>query len=226
MSALPLGATALRSAVIVGLALVGVIALPTPASAHNYYVDSTPSVNEVLTELPEQFIVTTNDNLLDLSGTGGGFFMQVQGPDGLYYGDGCVTVSGPSVETDAAVGPPGKYSLGWQVVSADGHTVSGEIPFTWQPASDSAPVTQGKTTPATCGQSSGSEVNDTPTTPDDAAAESTTDILWIGGAVVAVAIALVATLLLVRPRKKEGTPPAADTPDARYDNSPVEKPED
>lgn len=199
-----------------GLALLvataGGLAAASPALAHNFYVSSTPGENEVLTTLPDEFIVTTNDNLLDLGGEGSGFAMQVVGPDGLYYGDGCVTVSGPSVSMTAAAGPAGDYTLTWQVISADGHTVSGEIPYRWEPTPDAETSTVGAAAPPVCGEA---------TEPDPAASEpgvappvapapdagggtddAVTDALWIGGAVVAVAIAVVATLLLLR-RKPE-----------------------
>lgn len=190
-----------RLAAATAIAIVGVFAFAAPASAHNYYTGSTPAINEVLTTLPDEFVVTTNDNLLELGGTAGGFFMQVKGPDGLYYGDGCVTVSGPSVTTPAAVGPPGEYSLGWQVVSADGHTVSGEIPFSWQPADAAQSESVGSATPPTCGKDPGSGVADSPVDAGHAADSTTIDVLWIAGALVAVAIAVVAALLLIRPRK-------------------------
>jgi copper resistance protein C len=181
---------------LLGLAAATTVA--APAQAHNYYVSSTPGINEILTTLPEQFIVTTNDNLLDLAGTGGGFFLEVIGPDGLYYGDGCVTVSGPSVSMPAAIGPAGDYSLAWQVVSTDGHTVSDTIPFHWQPATGAESTTKGSTSIPNCGGAALGPAQD-----DQGAADSTsTDILWIGGAVVAVLLAVVATLLLIRPRKK------------------------
>lgn len=191
------------------LSLAGLIAASavlvgaSPALAHNFDVSSTPGENEVLTTLPEEFVVTMNDNLLDLGGAGGGFAMQVAGADGLYYGDGCVAVSGSSVSMAAALGPAGDYTLTWQVISADGHTVAGEIPFSWDPAADAAAPSAGADTPPACGEAGVAPGNE----PDvmssggpvpDAAASSLGDALWIGGAVVAVAIAIVATLLLLR----------------------------
>lgn len=180
------------------LAIVAVLAIATPAQAHNYYVSSTPGENEVLTTLPEEFTVTTNDNLLDLGGSNGGFVMEVKGPDGLYYGDGCVTVQGPSISVVAAIGPAGDYTLDWQVVSADGHTVSGQVPFSWQPGADDASASAGATTAPHCGAATPGEASPAP----DAAGDSLGDVLWIGGAVVAVAIAAVATLLLFGRKKK------------------------
>lgn len=198
------------------IAVAAAIAAASPAFAHNFYVSSTPSENEVLTTLPDEFIVTTNDDLLDLGGAGSGFVMQVVGPDGLYYGDGCVTVSGPSVSMAAAAGPAGDYTLTWQVISADGHTESGEIPYRWEPAAGADTSTTGTTSPPVCGeatepQPAASEPEVTaPIAPSpDAAGTSdgaVTDALWIGGGVLAVAIAVVATLLLLRPRKTPPTP--------------------
>ena len=180
------------------LAVVAVLAIATPAQAHNYYVSSTPSENEVLTTLPEEFTVTTNDNLLDLGGSNGGFVMEVKGPDGLYYGDGCVTVQGPSVSVAAALGPAGDYTLDWQVVSGDGHTVSGQVPFRWQPAADDTSATAGVKMAPHCGAEAPGGASPVP----DAAGDSLGDVLWIGGAVVAVAIAALATLLLFGRKKK------------------------
>lgn len=195
------------------VATVAILAAASPALAHNFYVSSTPGENEVLTTLPDEFVVTTNDNLLDLGGAGGGFIMEVVGPDGLYYGDGCVTVSGPSVSMAAAAGPAGDYTLTWQVVSADGHTVSGEVPYSWEPAADAETSTVGSKAPPVCGEATepepaasdpGPEVISPVAPAPDAAGtsdETVTDVLWIGGAVLAVAIAVVATLMLLRPRK-------------------------
>ena len=189
------------------LALVGALAIATPAMAHNYYASSTPGINETLTKLPDQFVVTTNDNLLDLDGEVGGFFLKVTGPDGLYYGDGCVSVQGPSASMPAALGPAGAYTLDWQVVSADGHTVSDTIPFQWQPATGQESTTQGSTTVPNCG----GPVMTAPDKPAGSASdEVTNDILWIAGAVLAVALAIVATLLLLRPRKANASPPETD----------------
>ncbi|MBX3309908.1 MAG: copper resistance protein CopC [Cryobacterium sp.] len=199
-----------RGAAIVGIAgivaVAAAVAFAVPAVAHNFYVSSTPGINETLTTLPDQFVVTTNDNLLELGGTGGGFFMEVTGPDGLYYGDGCVTVSGPSVSTPAALGPAGDYTLTWQVVSTDGHTVSDTIPFRWQPAAGAESTTKGSPTVPTCGADA---LNSPPPAPVSAD-NTSTDILWIGGAVVAIALAALATVLLIRPRRKAEEPEPDD----------------
>lgn len=182
-----------------------------PASAHNYLVESTPTEGETLTALPEQFNITTNDALLDLGADAGGFALQVQDAAGLYYGDGCVVVDGPSMLADAALGAPGSYMLTWQVVSIDGHTVSGEIPFTWAPADASEASTGAKTAPVCGEEAQGSEATaptgepDETTTPPVSTEEepaNSSDLLWIAGAVAAVAVAGAVTMLVVSRKKK------------------------
>lgn len=191
-----------------GFVAAAVLVLATPAFAHNFYVSSTPSENEVLTTLPDEFTVTTNDDLLDLGGGSRGFIMQVVGPDGMYFGDGCVTVHGPAVSTAVAtLGNPGDYKLRWQVISADGHTVAGAVPFSWQPTGKSV-VSTGAANPPQCGTDAVTPNSSEPTDASSAAsADSMTDALWIGGAVLAVAIAVVVTLMLLRPRSEPSDPP-------------------
>src|SRR5450830_741219 len=122
------------------VAVVAVLALAAPAEAHNYPIASTPSAGETLTALPAQFSVTTNDVLLNIDGNAAGFALQVRDLKGLYYGDGCVTVDGASMSTgSSALGAGGTYTVTWQAISTDAHTVSGSFDFTWQPPAGFVP---------------------------------------------------------------------------------------
>lgn len=210
----------IAASAFIATAFVAALSVATPAIAHNYYIESTPAIDEVVTTLPENFVVTTNDNLLNLEGSVGGFFMKVTGPDGLYYGDGCVTVSGPSVSMPASLGPAGDYTLDWQVVSADGHTISDTIPFTWMPADSDESAVKGSSTVPDCSPETvatpeePSESTDAVTAPEQTA-ESTEDAgamdgLWIGGIALAVALAVLTTLLLLRARNKGDYPTSSD----------------
>jgi methionine-rich copper-binding protein CopC len=195
----------------IGLAL----GFAAPASAHNYLVSSTPAEGEVLTALPEQFIITTNDDLLNLGADAGGFALQVQDADGLYYGDGCVVVAGPSMTASAALGEAGAYLMTWQVVSIDGHTVSGEIPFTWTP-DDAGESSDGRATAPVCGEVVEEEPEPAPaptatdeardTAPPTATGEEDSGVpaeaLWIGGGIVAVVVAAAITMLVLSRKKK------------------------
>ena len=88
-----------RISIAVALAVAVVapaVIIATPAQAHNFIVSSTPSSGEVLTTLPAEFIITTNGPLFTLQHSTNGFAMEIRDATGQYYGDGCLTVSGPS----------------------------------------------------------------------------------------------------------------------------------
>ncbi len=214
--------------VIVGAGAIGAVGHVATASAHNYLVSSTPEAGSVLTTLPPEFVITTNDVLLDFGGenTGSAGALEVQGPDGLYYGDGCVAVSGPSISTAAALGPAGDYTVIWRVVSTDGHPVSNQFAFTWQPDAGQA-VTAGSSAAPVCptaddsgvagdGSASGGSIDAN----SDATVQAASDdefisaLAWIGGALVAVAIAVAVTLVVLRrPRLGAGPGKGSRLPD-------------
>jgi methionine-rich copper-binding protein CopC len=185
------------------LALVPVLAVAAPASAHNYLVSSSPEVGSTIAEVPAQFSVTTNDDLLQIGDDTKGFGILVTDAAGRYYGDGCIAVDGPTVSMPASLGEPGDYTLTWQVVSADGHSVSDSFPFTWTGAATSA----GSTSVPDC---NGTREVGTPAPQAGASggtAVDVTTVAWIGGAVLAVLIAVGVTLVLVRPRSGAGKKP-------------------
>lgn len=144
-----------RSLPPLGLAAAAAVALAVglaaPAAAHNFIVSSTPAEGETLTALPQEWAITTNETLLDLSGQGSGFALLVSDDAGQYYGDGCVTVEGEGLSMPAALGTDGAYALTYQFVSADGHTLSGELPFTWQAPAEFEPHL-GLAEPPVCGE--------------------------------------------------------------------------
>lgn len=189
-----------RHAVWIGAATAAlVLAVAAPASAHSSLVASTPVDGETLTELPAEYSVTMNETLLGGAGDAA-FALRVRDEAGLYYGDGCLTIVDATVSTPAAIGAAGEYVLEWQVVSADGHPVGGEIPFTWEGEA----TAEGTASPAACG-AEGPET----TTPDaesghhgDTASEiPVSDVLWIVGAVLAVAAAVTVALIATRRKR-------------------------
>jgi methionine-rich copper-binding protein CopC len=191
---------ALPAAAVAVIACAVVMATSAPAEAHNYLVDSTPVDGSTLTELPEQFSVTTNEPLLDLSGDGAGFAIEVVDAHGMFYGDGCVSITDATLATGAALGAAGDYRMLWQLVSEDGHTVSGEIPFRWDPA-DTEVASTGVDTAPTCG-------GEALAAPGESVAPrvvSLADVLWIGGAVLAIILAAAVTfLVLSRQNRRQG----------------------
>ena len=172
-----------------------------PASAHNYVVGSSPTADAVVTEQPGVFSVTTNDQLLDLGGTGSGSAMIVTGPASapLFYGDGCATVAGATVETEAQLGAAGEYTVIWQTVSTDGHAISDEFTFDWQPAAGQT-LADGAAAALTCGAETDTATPDTAASPpaDTSADSALSTIAWIGGTLGAVVLAVAVTLLILR----------------------------
>jgi methionine-rich copper-binding protein CopC len=197
-----------------GCALVAgalTLAAPLAASAHDELIDSTPTSGQTLTELPSTFSVTMNEPLLTLDGSNS-FALQITDAAGNYYGDGCLTEDGATLSTPAALGVAGSYTLAWQVVSNDGHPVSGEIPFSWQPPADAEP-SPALAAPPVCGEDPQPVVTDEPTSAPTAApspsaetpAASAIDpalVWWIGGGVVAAGLVIAAAILIAsrRPR--------------------------
>lgn len=201
-----------RTLAIAALTGAAVLGIAAPAQAHDYLISSTPEAGSTITGLPATFSVTTNEALLDLAGDGSGFGLQVTDAAGLYYGDGCLAVADATLSTGATLGDPGTYTLAWQVVSEDGHPVSGEFSFTWAPAAAAQTVT-GEAAPPVCGvtgvepepTASAAPVQPTtqPATPTPISAEPVHEdlplgnVLWIGGAILAVLVAGLVTLLVL-----------------------------
>lgn len=183
------------------LVAASVLALALPAWAHDVLVDSTPAAGETLTALPDAFSVTMNEDLLDLAGEGSGFGLLVRDSDGLYYGDGCVSVNGATMSADAVIGAPGEYTVVWQVVSGDGHSVSDEFTFTWAPTGDFEPAT-GSTDAGDCDGLYARD--DHPASHhDDTSVDADLGGLVVAGVVIAAA-AVAAIVLLFR-RKPTAT---------------------
>ena len=190
-------------AVVVAAAALGWGA--APASAHNNAVGSSPAADSVVTEQPELFSVTTSGQLLDLGGTGSSAAMIVTGPAGapLFYGDGCATVSGATIETAAQLGPAGQYKVTWQAVSTDGHSISDEFTFDWKPGPGQS-LADGAATAPSCGIEADASTTDATTDAGSSAASDSplSTVAWIGAALGAVVLAVAVTLLILRQKRR------------------------
>lgn len=184
-----------------GLALA-LVAAPA-AEAHSVLVSSTPASGETLDTLPEALSVSFNETLLAGAGDAA-FALRLVGPDGLYYGDGCLSIIDNTMSTVAAIGPAGDYTVEWQVVSADGHPVAGEIPFSWTGTA----TAEGTAGPPACGATATLDATQPPDAsnsgrPGDTASEVTLgDVLWVLGAVLVVALAITVALVATRRRPR------------------------
>ena len=204
-------------AVLVAAALA--LAQAAAASAHDYLVETSPASGAVQTGPLTQVSLTFNDRVLDLTGDGSSAILQVTA-GGWYFETGCPTVLDRSVTAPVTLGAAGAYTVDWQVVSADGHTVSGTYGFEYRPAAGataassgaSAPMCGSHATPEAAVPTSGAVAptpGETVSTLPPAAASSSTDsglplVVGIGIAIVVLALVGVVIIILTARRK----PPA------------------
>jgi methionine-rich copper-binding protein CopC len=134
-----------------GLGAAGLVALApaAPAAAHDYVVSSTPAEGSTQADEITEASITFNDVILDLSGTGSSNVLEVTDASGRHFEDGCSTSDGPTLSTGVALGAAGDYTMTYQAVSADGHTVSASLPFSWAPPAG-AVVGEGAATRPVC----------------------------------------------------------------------------
>ena len=118
-----------------------------PASAHSYLVSSDPVDGASLSAGPPQVTLTFNEQLQTSFDS-----ISVVGPDGNRWSTGDTTVAGAKVSIALTeLGPVGRYTVAYRVVSADSHPVAGTVGFTLTAAGNGTPGPK-----AGSGQSSGS----------------------------------------------------------------------
>lgn len=194
-------------AAVAAATMLPVIAAPA-AWAHSSLISSSPAADSVLATPPTRVELVFNEEIRDFQpkiaitvgdddpievtpvvdgATVSADLTGVQWPGGAGGGADDGTVSG---------GPPVAWKLGYRVVSADGHPVSGLVPFSVgdgpAPAATSA---AGPTVPTGAADGSGSGSTD--------AGQDGSAWPWVAGVAVAVA-ALVAGLVLRRRRPAAG----------------------
>jgi len=133
-----------------GLAVMGAL-VASPALAHNQVLTLTPEPDSIVTESPVAISIYTSDQLLDLGGEGRGFAIAVTDESGLYYGDGCVIVDATSMSASVPLGEQGLYTITYQYVSADGHSLSDLYSFSFEPGESHVP-SQGWPEAPVCGE--------------------------------------------------------------------------
>ena len=190
-------------------ALAGVLLAALPASAHDRLVGSDPESGAVLTEVPEQAVLTFSSSVQEI-----GTVLELHDEDGQVVGDAPTQVEG----RDVAIAVPqdlgaGDYEVVYRVTSSDGHPISGEVPFTLDVAAPApttaAPTASAEPTPsAGATPTSGATASLSATAPeavDDAEAASTSaqdGVPWTAVGVVAVLVALAALVGAVLSRRR------------------------
>ena len=129
----------LRAAAVTLLAGLALLLGAAPALAHTRLESSDPADGASLDAAPQRISLTFNETM-----TPGFSTITVIGPDRARYETGEVAAEGGTVSTEVLpLGPAGRYEIGYRVVSADGHPVTGSIGFTLTtagPATTTAPA--------------------------------------------------------------------------------------
>ncbi len=167
--------------------LVGAIALSVaaalPASAHDVLTGSDPADGAVLKTAPTTVTLTFDQTVQNFEPV-----MTVTGPNGNQFQTGSTEVRDNTVSTAVAgSGPAGRYTVGYRVVSADGHPVTGSVSYTLDPAA--------------AGTATG-----TPAPAGTATTESSTGLswwLWVAIGVAALLVIAAVLVILRRPHEDE-----------------------
>jgi len=169
-----------RLLAVVTLAGLGLFAMAVPASAHNSLISSNPT-NEASVDAGPPTVVLTFDQPVQ---NGDGLnSVAITGPDGKEWQGGPATVDSNVVSAPVReLGPTGVYTVGYRIVSADGHPVSGKLTFTLTKAGNGTPAPAGTTDAAGSDSASGDSNSGLPIW------------VWLVGAVVLLGAGLVVAL--------------------------------
>ncbi|RVT57120.1 copper resistance protein CopC [Niallia taxi] len=95
------------------------------ASAHAYIVNSSPSENESLDDSPTKATIEYNEKIQS-----GFAVLNVTNSAGEKVDEGNVTVEDKTISVDLKANLKNDvYTMEWRVVSADGHSITGLVPF-------------------------------------------------------------------------------------------------
>ncbi|MFJ9586160.1 copper resistance CopC family protein [Streptomyces acidicola] len=119
--------------VLVLPAALAALATATPrATAHTGLDSASPAADAAIAELPPRITLTFSDPMTQKYAK-----VAVTDPDGKSAATDEPEVSGNEVSLALdSTSPAGRYTVGYRVVSADGHPVSGSYSFTVEAAAD------------------------------------------------------------------------------------------
>jgi len=167
----------------------------SPATAHNTLVGAEPEDGATMEQGPEvvslQFLSTLDQN---------GTVVTVTGPDGGGVDTGEPEVDGSVVTVPVDTDLPGTYTVAYEVMSADGHLVSGSLEFTvtvGNPPPSPSPSPTEEASPAAVATTE-------PSSPPEASSGEESSRPWWPFVVVGVMIVLgvVSSIELIRRRAR------------------------
>ncbi|MFE7889322.1 copper resistance protein CopC [Streptomyces sp. NPDC057412] len=129
-------ATRMARSLVALTATGAALAVSAPqAAAHTELDTSSPGAQATLSGLPPNATLTFSDSMTQKYAK-----VAVTGPDGKSTAAGDPQVDGKTVTLPLETGSPaGRYTVGYRVVSADGHPVSGSYTFTVKAAGGPSP---------------------------------------------------------------------------------------
>lgn len=175
-----------RGVALVLLTGLALLLAAAPAWAHSRLDSSDPASGASVATAPQKVSLTFDEPVQP-----GFTVITVIGPDGGDYHSGDISEVDDTVSVGVLpLGPAGAYQIGYRVVSADGHPVSGSVPFTLTTAGTgtgaAAPPSGAAPSVAVVPAAAPGGGGGTPVWP------------WIAGAVVVVVIGVGAALRLGR----------------------------
>lgn len=127
-----------RAVVVVVVAMLALAGLATPAFAHNQLISSNPADQATVESSPSTIELTFDQPVQRGEGLN---TIAVTGPEGTNWSVGTPDVASNVVSaTVDPLGPAGEYQIGYRVLSADGHPVSGDLTFTLTTAGQGTPA--------------------------------------------------------------------------------------
>ncbi|HVV13471.1 copper resistance CopC family protein [Amycolatopsis sp.] len=170
-----------RALLALTFTVAAMLCMAAPASAHNVLISTDPGKNASLDTGPAKVTLT-----FDAPVQGGDINqISVLGPGNTQWAEGTVDISSNVISAPVRpLGPAGTYTVGYRILSADGHAVSGEYTFTLTKAGNGTPATANAATGAS--QQSSSAATGVPLW------------VWIAGAVILLGIGLSLALRMGR----------------------------
>lgn len=198
------------AAVLAPLAAAALALAPSPALAHDVLTGSSPEDGATLDTVPEEVVLSFNNSPME---GGSGSAVVVTGPDEeTTYEEGDLTFDGTDVSVGLApLDQAGEYTIGFRVVSSDGHPIQDTLTFsvTEEAVAAAAPEPEESETAQEPAEETAQaqEPSDEANADEAAAEEESGGVSPVALAVVAVvAVAGIAAVVLVavRMRRRPG----------------------
>ncbi|HVW41605.1 MAG TPA: copper resistance CopC family protein [Amycolatopsis sp.] len=170
-----------KALLTLALTAVAMLGMATPALAHNVLISTDPGKGASLDAGPAKITLT-----FDAPVQGGDINqISVLGPGNTQWAEGSVEINSNVISAPVRpLGPAGTYTVGYRILSADGHPVEGDYTFTLTKAGTGTPATASAAVGAAATSSGGSG--------------GVPIWVWIIGAVVLLALGLTVALRMGR----------------------------